>query len=164
MVWNVDVLLALAAGVVAGAGILFLLLRRAGSADRERAELLATELEETREELESHREEVAKHFGQTSELFRDLTDQYSRLYAHLAEGAREFATDAVPSLAAGFEKPLLADLDASAQSAGDSEESLAHHAGEDERLEVEEDELPAAGAPAEDLPSKANGGSHPAAV
>lgn len=160
MVWNVELLLAIAAGVVVGAGFMFLLMRRAGSANRERSEALATDLEETREELESHREEVAKHFGQTSELFRDLTAQYSRLYAHLAEGAREFAGDAAPSLAEGLGQPLLGETGAPEPS-GSSEESLAHHAGEEERLASEEEEESVA---SEDLPSKANGGSHPAAA
>jgi len=109
MNWNVDVLLALAAGLAAGAGFVLVLLRRSGAANRERADVLATELEETRLELEAHREEVTKHFGQTSNLFRDLTAQYTRLYAHLAEGAREFCPDAVPSLSHGLDTPLLVD-------------------------------------------------------
>jgi len=106
---DVNLLSAAAAGLVVGAALVFLLMRRGGSVNRERAESLGTELEETRLELESHREEVSKHFGETSDLFRDLTEQYSRLYAHLATGAREFCPDEVPSLGQGLDTPLLVD-------------------------------------------------------
>jgi uncharacterized membrane-anchored protein YhcB (DUF1043 family) len=99
--------LALAGGLLLGALCAFLLQRRFASADRERCEQLTAELEETRDELASHREEVAVHFSQTSQLFRALTEQYTRLYAHLAEGAREFATETAPALARGFDGPLL---------------------------------------------------------
>jgi uncharacterized membrane-anchored protein YhcB (DUF1043 family) len=99
--------LGLAAGVLLGALCSFFLQRRNGSANRERAEQLSSELEETREELDAHREEVAKHFQETSQLFRGLTEQYTRLYAHLAEGSRDFCTDDAPALARGFDGPLL---------------------------------------------------------
>lgn len=94
-------------GLVFGAACIFVLQRRIGGGDRERAEQLASELEETREELEAHRDEVAKHFHETSQLFRGLTEQYTRLYAHLAGGAREFCVDDEPALARGFDGPLL---------------------------------------------------------
>ena len=94
-------------GLVLGAVCIFLLQRRTSGSDRERAEQFGAELEETREELEAHREEVTKHFHETSQLFRGLTEQYTRLYAHLAEGAREFCADDEPALARGFDGPLL---------------------------------------------------------
>ena len=104
---DLNLLWAAAAGLVVGAGVVFLLMRRGGSVNRERAESLASELEETRLELETHREEVSGHFARTSDLFRDLTEQYTRLYAHLAKGAREFCPDDVPSLGQGLDTPLL---------------------------------------------------------
>jgi uncharacterized membrane-anchored protein YhcB (DUF1043 family) len=107
IVWNWSQPAALALGVLLGALGAVLGRRRSTRLDRERAEQLAAELDETRNELETHREEVARHFHATSDLFRDLTDRYSRLYAHLAEGAREFCTDEVPALARGFDGPLL---------------------------------------------------------
>ena len=107
--FDLNVIWAAAAGLVVGGALVFLLVRRGGSANRERAESLARELEETQLELEGHREEVAKHFTQTSDLFRDLTEQYSRLYAHLATGARDFCPDDVPSLGQGLDTPLLVD-------------------------------------------------------
>ncbi len=103
-----ELLLAFAGGLAVGSLLLYLLQRRVTSGERERAEQLAAELDETREELDEHREEVAKHFRETSQLFRSLTEQYTHLYAHLAEGAREFCAEDVPALAQGLEAPLLA--------------------------------------------------------
>jgi len=88
----------LGVGLVVGAVLANFLRRRAGRADRERADQFEAELEQTREELEVHREDVAHHFQQTSDLFRDMTEQYTRLYAHLATGARSFSTGEVPAL------------------------------------------------------------------
>ena len=104
---DLNLLWAAAAGLVVGAGLVFLLMRRGGSVNRERAESLTVELDETRLELECHREEVATHFAETSDLFHGLTEQYSRLYAHLATGAREFCSDEVPALGQGLDAPLL---------------------------------------------------------
>ncbi len=104
---TLNVWLAFGTGLVLGAFCIFLLQRRSAAAERERAEQLTSELNEAREELDAHRDEVAKHFQQTSQIFRSLTEEYSRLYAHLAEGAREFCTDDMPALARGFDGPLL---------------------------------------------------------
>jgi uncharacterized membrane-anchored protein YhcB (DUF1043 family) len=57
--------------------------------------------------LETQRAAVAKHFERTSDLFRDLTSQYTALYAHLAEGARELCPDQHIPLGTGFAEPLL---------------------------------------------------------
>jgi uncharacterized membrane-anchored protein YhcB (DUF1043 family) len=103
--WITPVAVALAVGFGLGALAVFVVMRRAGASDRERAEQLATELEETRDELEAHREEVARHFAKTSDLFRDLTEQYTQLYAHLANGARAFCSE-VPALGQ-VDAPLL---------------------------------------------------------
>jgi uncharacterized membrane-anchored protein YhcB (DUF1043 family) len=58
-------------------------------------------------ELEAQRAAVAKHFERTSDLFRDLTRQYTALYAHLAEGARELCPDLAIPLGHGLTEPLL---------------------------------------------------------
>jgi hypothetical protein len=107
MEWNVMILLAFAVGLALGAVALGLLQRRSGGAAREREEQLGIELDEAREELEAQRAEIAKHFEETSDLFRDLTEQYTRLYAHLSEGAREFCPGEVTALGRGFGGPLL---------------------------------------------------------
>ena len=107
MEWNAAILLAFGAGLVLGAVTVGLLQRRTGGAARERARQLGIEVDEAREELGAQRAEVAKHFTETSDLFRDLTEQYTRLYAHLAEGAREFCPEEVPALGRGLDGPLL---------------------------------------------------------
>ncbi len=76
---------------------------------RARAESLAQELEAALREHETYREHVEKHFGQTSDLFRDLTRQYAAVYAHLAEGARDLC-QAQPALGRGLDFPGLAAL------------------------------------------------------
>jgi len=107
MEWSATIFLAFGVGVVIGAVIAGFLGRRSGGAARERVERLVREIDEAREELETQRAEVAKHFEETSDLFRDLTEQYTRLYAHLSEGAREFCTAEVPALGRGLGGPLL---------------------------------------------------------
>ncbi|HEV7733301.1 MAG TPA: DUF1043 family protein [Candidatus Binatia bacterium] len=90
----------LAAGIATG-----ILIARRGESGRRRA--LEDELAHERAERTRYQEAVAQHFGKTSDLFRDLTSQYSALYTHLAEGARDLCAD-LPSLGQGFtEAPRL---------------------------------------------------------
>ncbi len=74
---------------------------------RTRVRELEELLFEEREQRSSYEVAVAKHFGQTSDLFRDLTHQYTALYAHLAEGSRELVASRHAELAAGFDEPGL---------------------------------------------------------
>ena len=106
---NSLIIAALAAGLLIGALVVHLIHRRSSGVNRERAEQLALEVEEIRVELEANREDVSRHFEQTSELFHDLTQQYSRLYSHLAEGAREFSNGGISELSRGFQNPLLGE-------------------------------------------------------
>jgi uncharacterized membrane-anchored protein YhcB (DUF1043 family) len=107
MDWNLTFIAGLTVGLALGAVVGVLLQRRSGGTARARAEQLAAELDETREELSAQRDEVTRHFQQTSNLFRDLTERYSQLYTHLADGARQFCTDDLPALARGYDGPLL---------------------------------------------------------
>ena len=110
-----DVWVALALIFAAGLG-LGVWLRRPNAKTRGRIASLETELLDARAQLESQRAGVAKHFERTGELFRDLTGQYTALYAHLAEGARELCPDPNELLGRGFaELPpaLKADLTSS---------------------------------------------------
>jgi uncharacterized membrane-anchored protein YhcB (DUF1043 family) len=107
MDWSSTTLLAFGTGLALGAVSVGFFRRRSSSAERERAKKLAGELDEALERLEAQRAQVAKHFEETSDLFRDLTEQYTRLYAHLAEGAREFSSEEIPALGRGFGSPLL---------------------------------------------------------
>jgi uncharacterized membrane-anchored protein YhcB (DUF1043 family) len=107
MEWSATTLVTFAVGLALGAVIVGVVKRRSGGAARERAKQLAGELDEARQQLETQRTEIAKHFEETSALFRDLTEQYTRLYTHLSEGAREFGAAEVPALGRGLGEPLL---------------------------------------------------------
>jgi uncharacterized membrane-anchored protein YhcB (DUF1043 family) len=134
---NLLLLAALAVGLAVGALCGVLLQRRSGRGDRERAEQLSRELDETREELESHREEIARHFRQTSNLFRDLTERYTHLYAHLAEGARQFCTGDAPALARGLDAPLLSGNGGAGSFDGEHEDEAHEEPHADESGESE---------------------------
>ncbi len=84
-------------GVVVG-----LLAARGGEGARARARRLEQELEQVRERLASYEDQVAKHFAQTSELFGDLTRQYTAVWDHLAEGSRALCAERVTALGRGF--------------------------------------------------------------
>ncbi len=84
-------------GVVVG-----LLAARGGEGARAQARRLEEELAEARERLAGYEDQVAKHFAQTSELFADLTRQYTAVWDHLAEGSRELCAERVPALGRGF--------------------------------------------------------------
>ena len=69
---------------------------------RARIQELETELARTHQELEGYRDRVEKHFSQTSELFADLTRQYSAVWDHLAEGARSLCPERWTAIGRGF--------------------------------------------------------------
>lgn len=132
-------LLGLAAGLV---------LRRRDAGARARAAALESQLAETQQELEGYRARVEKHFEHTSHLFRDLTDQYSSLYNHLAEGARTLCPDGGPALGLGLNDPLLegGDLlsdEASERASGAASERVSE-AAPDEAAPEAAPEAPAA--------------------
>ncbi len=94
-------------GAVVGGLVASWLGRRGGRAAEERAAQLEVELAETRSELEAQGERISSHFARTSDLFRDLTERYTQLYAHLADGARHFCAGEVPAIGRGLDGPLL---------------------------------------------------------
>ena len=100
---TVLLLLSFAGGAIAGALLAIALLRRGGRAAEDRAAELEIELAQVRSEIEAQGRQIATHFGRTSDLFLDLTERYSQLYAHLAQGARQFCPDDVPAIARGIE-------------------------------------------------------------
>lgn len=81
-VWQVA-LIALAAGALIGA-----LAYRLFAPSVTRANKVRSELETARQELIDYRASVNKHFDKTSELVNDLTQNYVKVYQHLAEGAQ----------------------------------------------------------------------------
>jgi hypothetical protein len=103
----------LAAGLALAIGLgLGILIGRRGRRDLARIRELEREIEALRSEEQRYRSSVSKHFGRTSDLFRDLTERYTELYAHLAEGARELTPESPPPLARGFGPGLLPGTEA----------------------------------------------------
>ena len=81
-VWQITII-ALVAGAMIGA-----LAYRLFSPSVKQANKIKTDLENTRGELASYKASVGQHFDKTSELVNDLTQNYVRVYQHLAEGAQ----------------------------------------------------------------------------
>ena len=81
-VWQVAII-ALVAGAIIGA-----LAYRLFSPSVKQANKIKTDLEKAQGELASYKASVGQHFDKTSELVKDLTQNYVRVYQHLAEGAQ----------------------------------------------------------------------------
>lgn len=67
-------------------------------------------------ELDGYRGRVTEHFTGTSELLRDLTEQYRTVYDHLAGGANELC----PQGFVGLEEALRHETLSAGDEAGDS--------------------------------------------
>jgi uncharacterized membrane-anchored protein YhcB (DUF1043 family) len=80
--WQVGII-ALAAGAMIGA-----LAYRYFSPSVRQSEEIKSELDHAKRELSSYRASVNSHFEKTSELVNDLTQNYVKVYRHLAEGAQ----------------------------------------------------------------------------
>jgi uncharacterized membrane-anchored protein YhcB (DUF1043 family) len=91
-----------AAGLLTGAW-----LRRSRDADRRHALRCEQALADARAENERYRAQVSEHFARSSDLFRDLTNQYTSLYKHLAEGARDLGRPDLPAFEGPPEAPRL---------------------------------------------------------
>jgi len=81
-VWQISTI-ALIAGAMIGALAYRLLAPSVKKADKTKSELNMA-----REELSSYKASVDSHFDKTSELVNDLTQNYVKVYRHLAEGAQ----------------------------------------------------------------------------
>ena len=81
-VWQIGII-ALVAGVMIGA-----LAYRLFAPSLKQADQIKTELDTARNELDSYKASVGQHFDKTSELVNDLTQNYVKVYQHLAEGAQ----------------------------------------------------------------------------
>jgi len=92
-VWQITIN-ELVAGAMIGA-----LVYRLFSPSVKQAEKIKTDLDQTRGELVRYKASVAQHFEKTSELVNDLTQNYVRVYQHLAEGAQTLGDNkAFPTL------------------------------------------------------------------
>ena len=81
-VWQIGII-ALVAGVMIGALAYRLLAPSVKQVDKTKSEL-----DMAREELRNYKAGVNSHFDKTSELVNDLTQNYVKVYQHLAEGAQ----------------------------------------------------------------------------
>jgi uncharacterized membrane-anchored protein YhcB (DUF1043 family) len=81
-VWQITII-ALVTGALIGA-----LAYRLLSPSVKQADKIKSELDQTRQELGSYKVNVSQHFDKTSELVHDLTQNYVKVYQHLAEGAQ----------------------------------------------------------------------------
>ncbi len=92
-VWQITII-ALVAGAMIGARVY-----RLFSPSVKQAEKIKTDLDQTRGELVRYKASVAQHFEKTSDLVNDLTQNYVRVYQHLAEGAQTLGDNkAFPTL------------------------------------------------------------------
>jgi hypothetical protein len=91
---------------LAGLGVGFVL-RRGDASLRSRIQVLESEVAEAERRYSDQQARVEKHFEKTSDLFRDLTEHYTALYGHLAEGARTLCPEGGPALGKGLNDPLL---------------------------------------------------------
>ena len=81
-VWQISII-SLVAGAMIGA-----LAYRLLAPSVKQAGKIKSELDVSREELDSYKASVNQHFNETSELVNDLTQNYVKVYQHLAEGAQ----------------------------------------------------------------------------
>jgi uncharacterized membrane-anchored protein YhcB (DUF1043 family) len=81
-IWQISII-SLVAGAMIGA-----LAYRLLAPSVQKAGKIKTELDVAREELNSYKTSVNQHFNKTSELVNDMTQNYVKVYQHLAEGAQ----------------------------------------------------------------------------
>ena len=75
-------------GALVGGGIIGAIAYRNLAPARKEASNLKAELDQARDEMESYKASVNSHFDKTSELVNELTQDYVKVYKHLAEGAQ----------------------------------------------------------------------------
>ena len=111
-------LVAFATGI--GVGIIFY---RFKYSDDARAQKLQEELEQVTQDFENYKIGVTDHFSKTSELVNNLTEDYVKVYKHLAEGA-EGLTDVqiTPQLNSPQSSPMISlinEVEVAAEASGD---------------------------------------------
>lgn len=78
--------IALVIGFLLGTVIQMRLKPKSGDIDK-----LKAEMEKTRAEMEQYKASVNRHFNKTSDLVNELTQDYVKVYQHLAEGAQSLS-------------------------------------------------------------------------
>ena len=77
-----------ACGAVVGGAIIGAIVYRNLTPNIKQADSLKAELDEARQEMEGYKTSVNSHFDKTAELVNELTQDYVKVYKHLAEGAQ----------------------------------------------------------------------------
>ena len=77
-----------AVGALVGGGIIGAIAYRNLTPTIKEASSLKAELDQVRQELDGYKASVNTHFDKTSELVNELTQDYVKVYKHLAEGAQ----------------------------------------------------------------------------
>ncbi|MDH3632732.1 MAG: YhcB family protein [Gammaproteobacteria bacterium] len=77
-----------ASGAVLGGAIIGAIVYRNLTPNIKQADSLKAELDEARQEMEGYKTSVNSHFDKTAELVNELTQDYVKVYKHLAEGAQ----------------------------------------------------------------------------
>jgi len=75
-------------GAVVGGAIIGAIVYRNLTPNIKHADSLKAELDEVRQEMEGYKTSVNTHFDKTAELVNELTQDYVKVYKHLAEGAQ----------------------------------------------------------------------------
>lgn len=142
--YNLDWMqIAIAAGLLVGGVLLGLVLARGGAGARARARRLEKELHQAQEHLASYQDQVAKHFVQTSDLFGDLTRQYTAVWDHLAEGARDLCAERASALGRGFDDaPRLLTNTPPPEAEAPAAEATPELEGAEDRAQADADSTP----------------------
>jgi hypothetical protein len=77
-----------AAGALVGGGVIGAIVYRNLSPGKKQTDDLKAELDAARLEMETYKTSVNSHFDKTAELVNELTQDYVKVYKHLAEGAQ----------------------------------------------------------------------------
>jgi uncharacterized membrane-anchored protein YhcB (DUF1043 family) len=77
-----------AVGALVGGGIIGAILYRNLAPGKKKSDDLNAELDAARLEMETYKTSVNSHFDKTAELVNGLTQDYVKVYKHLAEGAQ----------------------------------------------------------------------------
>ena len=77
-----------AAGALLGGGIIGAIVYRNLAPGKKQTDDLQAELDAARLEMETYKTSVNSHFDKTAELVNELTQDYVKVYKHLAEGAQ----------------------------------------------------------------------------
>ena len=89
--------IALVSGILIGAFAYMRLNPASGDIDK-----LKTELDKARSDFEEYKTNVNRHFSKTSDLVSELTQDYVKVYQHLAEGAEVLGNN--PKFASALEQ------------------------------------------------------------